>query len=299
LGVKKIKPLILLVDDNKDILFNLKIRLEANDYEIVTAQNGLIALDILQSLKKIPDLIISDIMMPEMNGYDFFNKVSENPLWGMIPFIFLSAKDSPKDVRFGKMLGVDDYLTKPFDKDDLLAIIGGKIARKKSFNTLNKSFNDLFSTLNLELKPSIIEKEIRSIILFVVFWDDKIGPNLVNSFYKEKYSFSIEKVGFQLFNAVSTIYGHDKIDQQQGVLINIDNIKRWGYIYFDSIHDETARGKQKPYMLGLIAPNISYFESLKIREIFNSLSEKIKVNQMENLEQYWEKISDILRSSLF
>ena len=238
--------------------------------------------------------------MPEMNGYDFFTKVSENPFWSMIPFIFLSAKDSPQDVRFGKMLGVDDYLTKPFDNDDLMAIIQGKLSRKRSFNSLNENINNLFATLNLELKPSMIEKDIQSIIIFVVFWDDKVGPYLVNSYFKEEIqSFSIEKVGFQLFNAVSTIYGHDKIEHQQGILINIDNIKRWGYIYFDSIEDRSVRGKQTPYMLGVISPNISYFESLKIREIFNLLTEKIKVDNKENLEPYWESVSDVLRSSIF
>ena len=290
----------MLVDDNKDILFNLKIRLEAHNYEISTAQNGKKALILLNELKKIPDLIISDIMMPQMNGYDFFNNVSKNPIWSMIPFIFLSAKDSPDDIRFGKMLGVDDYITKPFDNEDLLAIIKGKLARKKSYTSLNNSINNLFSTLNLELKPSIIEKDVASFVLFIVFWDDKIGPKLVNSYYREEIkSYSIEKVCFQLFNSVSAIYGHDKIEQHQDILINIDNIKMRGYIYFDSILDETTRGKQKPYMIGVIAPNISYFESLKIRQIFNELAVKIKVNHKENLEPYWERILEVLQTSIF
>ena len=82
-------------------------------------------------------------------------------------------------------------------------------------------------------------------------------------------------------------------------ILDIKNIKRWGYIYFDSIEDETARGKQRAYMLGLIAPRISYFESLKIREIFDELTDKIKINRKEDLEPYWERISSVLVSFQF
>ncbi|MCK4848744.1 MAG: response regulator, partial [Candidatus Heimdallarchaeota archaeon] len=108
-------PTILVVEDNPDVLFNIQVALEANEYEVETASNGKKAIKKLSEMGKNPDLIISDIMMPEMDGYDFFNIVSQNSVWSRIPFVFLSAKSKPEDVRFGKILGADDYITKPFD----------------------------------------------------------------------------------------------------------------------------------------------------------------------------------------
>ena len=108
----------------------VKLLLESNDYRVETAKTGEDALKILSDLKTPPDIIISDIMMPKMNGYNFFETVSDNLKWNRIPFIFISALSTPEDIRIGKMLGVDDYLTKPFKEEDLLATISGKVNRK-------------------------------------------------------------------------------------------------------------------------------------------------------------------------
>ena len=92
------RPLILIVDDNEDILFHLGIIIEENGYQTQTATSGADALELLSNIKELPDLIISDIMMPEMDGYEFFVEVSSNPLWYRIPFIFLTAKSTPEDI---------------------------------------------------------------------------------------------------------------------------------------------------------------------------------------------------------
>ena len=73
------KPIILIVEDNDDILLNIKLTLEFNDYEVITANNGKKGLKVLSEQKKLPEIIVSDIMMPEMDGYDFFQAVSDNP----------------------------------------------------------------------------------------------------------------------------------------------------------------------------------------------------------------------------
>ena len=116
-------PLVLVVEDNEVILFNIKLFLEMQNYETLTAMNGVEALDVLKNAARQPDIIVSDIMMPEMDGYEFYRKVSENAEWSLIPFVFVSAKSSPEDIRLAKKLGVDDYITKPFEEEDLLAVI--------------------------------------------------------------------------------------------------------------------------------------------------------------------------------
>ena len=85
------------------------------------AKDGIEALTTLRS--HTVDLILADIGMPRMNGYQLYDHVAENPQWVMIPFVFLTARALDSDIRYAKELGVDDYLTKPFMPDDLLAAI--------------------------------------------------------------------------------------------------------------------------------------------------------------------------------
>ncbi|KKM17525.1 hypothetical protein LCGC14_1674860, partial [marine sediment metagenome] len=195
------KSLIFVVDDNLVLLQNLRHLLEVKNYDVITATNGREALDLLFTTSRVPEIIISDITMPELDGYDLFKKVSGNPILNHIPFIFLSARSAPEDVRFGKMLGVDDYLTKPFGIEDLLAVIEGKISRNKNIKEINQKLGVLLSSLKINVIPSISIEEKSHVILLLVTWDDKVGPRLINNFPEESSSFSIEKVGQQLYHA--------------------------------------------------------------------------------------------------
>lgn len=118
---------ILVLDDNCDFLTNIELILEMEGYKVVSACSGSEALTLLDQTK--PDLIISDIMMPEMDGYEFYQHVRQNPELLTIPFIFLSAKGEKEDIRFGKRLGVDEYLTKPLEPKDLLIAVEAKLRR--------------------------------------------------------------------------------------------------------------------------------------------------------------------------
>lgn len=289
------KPLLLVVDDNQDILFNLKILLEEKGYEVITSINGDKALKTLSTLDAIPSVIISDIMMPNMNGYEFFAAVSTHSQWNHIPFLFLTAKSTPEDIRLGKMLGVDDYITKPFNEEDLIASISGKIARNRKSNLLDNKVKELFTSFQIEMQPSISEDDALPFCLLIVFWDDIVGPMLKNSHPPEgTCHISISTIGKQLFHAATSIYGHDKITKAEGILLNIENIKKKGYVFFDAFPDKNERYGEKQYMLSIIAPNITYFDSLKIREVLKEISEKIKNNQDWEIEDYWEKILEIL-----
>lgn len=99
-------------------------------YETRAASNGLEAIAYLQQ-KRI-DLILSDIMMPGMDGYELFERVRRNPAWTFIPFIFLTAKGQKVDVRLGKQLGADDYLTKPFEIEDLVVAVQSRLDRVRA-----------------------------------------------------------------------------------------------------------------------------------------------------------------------
>ncbi len=121
-------PTILIVEDNISLLEGLKDLLESVGYQVLTAENGSDALDLLEDDVK-PDLIISDIMMPRIDGYEFQARVREKPELLGVPFIFLTAKGGRDDIRLGKDLGADDYITKPFDEEDLLVAVRSKLSR--------------------------------------------------------------------------------------------------------------------------------------------------------------------------
>ena len=292
------KPLIFIVEDNADIIFNLKLSLESNNFEAIPASNGKEALRILSGMKEVPDLILSDIMMPEMDGYELFKNVSNDDRLNEIPFIFLTAKASPKDIRFGKLLGVDDYLTKPINEKDLIAVIKGKLSRKKKINSIDAQIKEYLASYDIDLTPSLLISPDKNILLLLVFWDDRLGPEL-KAWYPEEeiLPIPIEKIGNQLFNAAMLIYGQDNILKADGILLNIENINRHGYVFFDSYPDPNERFGEKQFMLALLAPKINYFESLKIREIFLSITEKIKRIREYNMAEFYHKVLNTLSTS--
>ena len=289
------KSLILVVEDNLDLLYNLNLLLESNDYKTITAKNGKEALEILSRLEEIPEIIISDIMMPEMDGYEFFKAITNDPRWNRIPFIFLSARSTPKDVRFAKLLGADDYLTKPFNEKDLLAILSGRISRNKRVNALNSKIDEAFSTPNLEMKTLIYGQREFFICLFLAFWDDKFGPELNRYFPEEKIlPIPLDDIVNQLFTVATSIYGHDKITKAEGVLLEIKNLNTRGYLFFDSYTDKKERFGEKQYMIAVMAPSINYFHTFEIKELFIDISEKIKGKQNWNIKEYWKNLYDLL-----
>ena len=285
---------IFLVEDNPAQLELLKRILELRKYQVFTAENGKKALKKLSSINEIPDIIISDIIMPEMDGYEFFKSVSQNPLLNRIPFLFISGKDAPEDIRFGKMLGVDDYLTKPFNYKDVLAIIAGKINRNKHNLEYNKRMNEI---INLEIGDVQVSapNDKKNIIFLSVFWSDEKGPQIMDYLPKEgKYPFSLEKISIQLYQVAISIYGNEYFKEAEGILLNITNINRNGYLYFDCYPDERVRGGMRDYMLAIIAPHITYFHSLRLKEMLRDFSSEIKKTKTANLENSWNFIAELL-----
>lgn len=123
------KTKILAIEDEEDILDNIKIFLESENYEVIIAKDGIEGLKILKTTK--PDLILCDIMMPRMNGYSVLSEISKDENLSHIPFIFLTAKVDKKDLRKGMELGADDYVFKPFTYEELLTAIKTRITKQK------------------------------------------------------------------------------------------------------------------------------------------------------------------------
>ena len=284
------KPLILIVEDNVDLLFNLDLILKSNNYQTIIAKNGVDALEKLNNSNFNPDIIISDILMPKMNGYEFFKKISNDPRWHRIPFIFLSAKATPKDIRFGKLLGADDYIIKPFEEKDLLATITGRLKRVQRI----ERFDENLSSFRLE-KAEIEHIQKENLYLLYVIWDDKLGPELKDFHPKEEeFHIPLGNLANQLFSAATSIYGQNAINKAEGLLINIKNINSYGYLYFDSYPSEKERYGEKQYMLAFISPFISYLHSLEIKTVLEEISMKVKDQLGWNIEDYWKLLKKFM-----
>ena len=121
---------ILLVDDEIDTLLPLKRSLEVEDYIVVGAANGLEAL--IKAKTEIPDIILLDLMMPEMDGYEVCEKLKKDPVTKNIPVIILTAKDAVRDKVKGLDIGADDYVTKPFNLNELKARVKSVLRRAKN-----------------------------------------------------------------------------------------------------------------------------------------------------------------------
>ncbi|MEQ8676206.1 MAG: hybrid sensor histidine kinase/response regulator [Aggregatilineales bacterium] len=120
---------VLLVEDNSTLRESIAFELEMRDYDVLQAEDGNAALRVLSSSERLPDIIVSDIAMPDMDGYALLEHTRNNSHWQNIPFIFLTAFGSKNAVRIGHDLGVDDYLVKPFEPDMLVATMESKIKR--------------------------------------------------------------------------------------------------------------------------------------------------------------------------
>lgn len=121
---------ILVVDDNAALLRSIERVLRMEGYQVCTAHDGDEALALLEQSGTLPDLIISDVAMPRMDGFTFFQHVRQRREWLPIPFVFLTARDQEADLRTGYALGADDYLVKPLDQVRLLLIIENKLQRR-------------------------------------------------------------------------------------------------------------------------------------------------------------------------
>lgn len=126
------KAKILIIEDNDDVRENIEEILLLSNYDVSTAANG--KLGVQSALTNRPDLIICDIMMPELDGYGVLKILNSNPALIDIPFIFLTAKTEKFDIRRGMMLGATDFLTKPFDDQELLEVIEIRL-KKVTINT--------------------------------------------------------------------------------------------------------------------------------------------------------------------
>jgi DNA-binding NarL/FixJ family response regulator len=148
---------ILVIEDEPEMRRNLLTILKLEKYYAVGAENGRAGIDL--AAKEHPDLIVCDVMMPEVDGFGVLQAVRKDPAMQSTPFIFLTARGERQDVRSGMDLGADDYLTKPVAKSELLAAIDARLHRAEQHARaeFNPNFTSPEPLRSLGLTPRVAE----------------------------------------------------------------------------------------------------------------------------------------------
>lgn len=200
---------ILLIEDDMAVRENTAEILELSGYETLTAANGKSGIE--KATQTCPDLIVCDIMMPETDGYGVLEALSKNKSTRSIPFVFLSAKTEHKEIRKGMNLGADDYLTKPFEEEDLLSAIESRLAKSailssasqevpaqstesdaiQNLNALKNHFDDNGEMSTFKKGASIYEERQHSNTVYLILKGvvkthqiDENGKQLTTGLYK-------------------------------------------------------------------------------------------------------------------
>ncbi len=149
---------ILVIEDNSEVRENLAEILELSNYEVITAEDGKVG--VRKALDERPDLILCDVMMPELDGFGVLRILDSKPSTTDIPFIFLTAKADKSDFRKGMNLGADDYITKPFDDVELLDAIRMRLAKSER---IKKAFDGSTKGLNAFINEARGQKELEKL----------------------------------------------------------------------------------------------------------------------------------------
>lgn len=289
---------ILLIEDNPEVSENTREIMELAGYEVVSAPNGKIGVEMAQHGK--PDLIICDIMMPELDGYGVLHILSKKPETSAIPFIFLTAKTEKTDIRKGMNLGADDYLTKPFDDTDLLNAIEARLYKSAMQQKLYEStpeglesfIHDAKNILNL--KDLCKDKKIKSLkkkaevfaegdtplnIFFIksgsvkVFKSHPDGKELITNIYNANDFFGFEPI------LEGNVYQESAVAMQDSEIINIP---KHDFLTLLQSHHDVSAG-----FISLLCKKVADKEKQLLNLAYNSVRQRtadalLKVQQLKD-----------------
>lgn len=155
---------ILVIEDTQNVRENICEILESENYEVFAAENGQSGVEMSKNVQ--PDLVLCDIMMPGMDGYEVLTEMRKEVVTSTVPFIFLTAKNTRENQRLGMELGADDYITKPFTVDDLLNSVSTRLKRAEEFKIESeKKLNELTKNLGAPI-TQVIAEPLRAILGF-------------------------------------------------------------------------------------------------------------------------------------
>lgn len=303
---------ILLIEDDVALRENTAELLELSDYLVETASNGRIGID--KAKANPPDIIICDIMMPEVDGYGVLTALMKEEQTKAIPFIFLSAKTEHKEIRKGMNLGADDYITKPFEEGELLSAIESRLAKAeilsrqrkllesetdtqdevKNLHQLKNFFWDEGEEMSFKKGDSIYSRGDRSNNLFLILKGvvkthtmDANGKELITALYKAD-----DFLGFTSFDENSP-YGESATAVEDVELTAISKML---------IRDILIKNREVSLeLVNMLTDNLSEIKEQLIQMAYSSVRKKTASTILQFVEIMNTKPDDpirILRSDL-
>jgi signal transduction histidine kinase len=267
---------ILIVEDDLAMSSGIRDVLEMNGYRVQLAENGVEGLKTLENFR--PDLIISDIMMPEMDGFEFLEQVRRQPRWAAVPFIFLTAKGQRPDIRAGKQLGADDYLVKSVDLEDLLVVVRAKLDRALTIRQQGRrEMDDLKRNL-----LNMLSHEFRTPLTYITGYVDLIQEGDWSAEELQKFLGRIKGGSIRLNRLVEDfllLVRFETDDARQAYLMDKAPFNNWSSLLarvFDHLHEAAAA--RQVTLLREVEPDLppvdvheSYLENALVRLVDNGI----------------------------
>jgi len=277
---------ILVIEDNSEILENTAEILELSQYKVFTAKNGKEGVE--QAMANKPDLILCDIMMPELDGYGVLHMVQKNPELQHTPFIFLTAKAEQSEVRRGMALGADDYIPKPYDPTELLGAIESRLMKAERLKaTLSNGLAGMDQLLEMVKGDKALKELVEGRHLDKYKKKEKIfseGNRPTRLFYLEKGKVKVYRVndaGKELILKIvneGEFFGYialleDTVYQEHAEALEpceVAAVPKSEFEYLMNSNPEVARK-----FIKLLASDVSEREAQLIKLAYNSLRRKV------------------------
>jgi CRP/FNR family cyclic AMP-dependent transcriptional regulator len=305
---------ILVIEDNDEVRENTAEILELSNYQVVTASNGKEAVSV--ALKEKPDLIVCDIMMPQLDGYGVLHLLSKHKETANVPFIFLTAKSEKQDFRKGMELGADDYITKPFEGTELLNAIETRLKKAQVFKeniiadakAINDFINRAKESPNLKLTSD--ERDIYDYKKKHILYSEGQRPKAVYFVVTGKikiYKTSAE--GKELITTVhgpGDFFGYTAILKETNYRENAQALEESRLMiipredFLELLTNDTKIARQ---FISIITKNIVDKEEALLNLAYNSLRKKVAYGLTQLSEKYKESgqekiVLDISRENL-
>ncbi|HRI19870.1 MAG TPA: response regulator [Panacibacter sp.] len=290
---------ILIIEDNDDVRENTAEILELSEYKVITASNGKEGVAI--ALKERPDLIVCDIMMPQLDGYGVLHLLSKHKETSDVPFIFLTAKSEKQDFRKGMELGADDYITKPFDGTELLNAIETRLKKAEAFKKHIiadvKGVNDFINNAkeSNHLKLTSDERDVYEYKKKHLLYSENQRPKVVYFVVSGKikiYKTSDDgKELITVINGPGDFFGYTAILEETSYKENAQALEDSTLMlipredFLELITKDTAIAKQ---FIAIITKNIIEKEEALLNLAYNSLRKKVAYGLSQLSDKYRE-----------
>tara|TARA_R110002050_G_scaffold286468_3_gene437007 strand:+ start:89966 stop:91018 length:1053 start_codon:yes stop_codon:yes gene_type:complete len=300
---------ILLIEDDRALRENTEELLELSGYAVTTAPNGKIGIE--RAKEQLPDIIICDIMMPEVDGYGVLEDLSTDEKTKHIPFIFLSAKTEHKEIRKGMDMGADDYLTKPFEEEDLISAVESRLAKSalltrmmqegstnpesskedmRTLNELKNFFDDNGDIVNCSQGKVIYKEGSHSNMIYLILKGvvkchtmDQDGKELITSLYRAD-----DFLGFTSFlNNIPYQESATSIEDTELAGISKEDLKQ----ILEKNHNISLE------LMELFSDNITEIKSQLLQMAYSSVRKKTAQTLLQFAEVMNKKTEDPIKIS--